>query len=234
MEAPRMRVLFDRPYIFVDRREAGQLLADMLQEYTFRRPVVVGIPRGGLVVAAEIARRLNAELDFIMPKKLGAPGNPELAIGAITERGHMVLNEEAILYLGVPESYIQEEARRKLEEIVARTHHYRQVLPHVPFEGRSVILVDDGVATGSTMRAAVQAARAENPAEVVLALPVAPRDTFESLAHLADLTVAVTAPEDFWGGVGAYYQDFRQVSDAEVLAILEAFQQGQKGEEEAE
>lgn len=231
MPTPRARVLFDHPYVFANRQEAGQLLADMLEEFTFQQPVVVGIPRGGLVVAAEIARRLNADLDFIMPKKLGAPGNPELAIGAITERGHIVLNEEAILYLGVSESYIHEEARRKLEEIVARTRHYRQVLPHVPFQGRSVILVDDGVATGSTMRAAVQAARAESPAEVVLALPVAPRDTFESLALLADLTVAVTAPEDFWGGVGAYYRDFHQVSDAEVLAILEAFRRD-RGEEE--
>ncbi len=232
MSTPRTHVLFDHARVFADRAEAGRLLAEALRAFSFQEPVVVGIPRGGLIVAAEVARLLPADLDFIMPKKLGAPGNPELAIGAITERGHLVLNEDVILYLGVSEEYIQQEVRRKLEEIVARTRQYRQVLPHNPFRGRSVILVDDGVATGSTMRAAIQATKAEEPAEVVLALPVAPRETFDELAQMADVAVAVTAPHDFWGGVGAYYHDFRQVDDEEVLAILEAFRRGGEPAEE--
>ncbi|MDQ7030052.1 MAG: phosphoribosyltransferase family protein [Ardenticatenia bacterium] len=200
MNTAHTHVLFDRAHVFADRVEAGRLLVEALRPFSFHQPVVVGIPRGGLVVAAEIARLLSADLDFIMPKKLGAPGNTELAIGAITERGHLVLNEDVILYLGVPEAYIEEEARRTQEEIAARTRHYRAVLPHTPFHGHTVILVDDGVATGSTMQAAIAATRSERPAQVVLALPVAPRETFEELAQLADVTVAVTAPHDFWGG----------------------------------
>nr|WP_290666118.1 phosphoribosyltransferase family protein [Ardenticatena sp.] len=208
---------------FRDRRHAGQLLAAALRTLVKEPPVVVGIPRGGLVVAAEIARVLDGELDFITPRKLGAPGNPELAIGAMTERGHLILNEEALASLHVPPDYIEREAKRQLAEIERRNRIYRAVLPHRAWQGRTVVVTDDGVATGSTMRAALESVRQEQPARLVLALPVAPYDTFFDLAALADDAVAVCAPRVFLGGVGAYYQDFHQTSDAEVLALLRAF-----------
>ena len=208
---------------FRDRRHAGQVLANALVHLVDEPPVVVGIPRGGLVVAAEIARALNGELDFITPRKLGAPGNPELAIGAITERGHIILNDEALAYLSVPPEYIEQEAKRQLAEIQRRNQTYRAVLPHRPLTGRTVIVTDDGVATGSTMRAALESIRLERPARLLLALPVAPYDTFLDLAQHCDEAVAVCAPRAFLGGVGAYYQDFHQTSDAEVLAILREF-----------
>lgn len=217
-------VITDGGPIWADRHEAGAQLADAVKRYLQinDKPVVVmGIPRGGLVVAAPVARALNARLDLIVLKKLGAPGQPELAIGAVTERGTVFLNEELIAWLGVTDEYIEAESRRKLSEVKQRVETYRGVMPPARVEGAVVVLVDDGVATGATMMAAIHAVRIEHPARVVVALPVAPRDTLEDLAELVDQVIALSAPTTFFGGVGAYYIDFSQTSDEEVLAILQ-------------
>lgn len=212
--------------VWADRREAGRELAVAVKQHlqSQGRPVVVlGIPRGGLIVAAPVARLLGARLDLIVPKKLGAPGQPELAIGAVTERGKIFLNHELVEWLGVSDQYIVEEVRRAVDEVERRVASYRQVLPAAQIDGAVVVLVDDGVATGATMIAAIHAVRAEHPARVVVALPIAPREALDELAQLVDQIVVLFAPISFSGGVGAYYRDFSQVEDDEVAAILREF-----------
>ena len=208
--------------MFEDRREAGQLLAQRLQDLkNIPDVVVLGIPRGGVVVAAEIAHMLNAPLDVYITRKLGAPGNPELAIGAVAEDGTVVLDEESIAFLRVPESYLEEERRRQQEEIRRRADRYRRGRPPVPLEGKRVILVDDGVATGHTVEAAIRALRQQPIKELILAVPVGPPTTIARLRALVDRLEVLSEPEVFWA-VGMFYRDFRQVSDEEVEALLAA------------
>ena len=208
--------------MFEDRREAGQLLAQRLQDLKDIPDVVVlGIPRGGVVVAAEIAHMLNAPLDVYITRKLGAPGNPELAIGAVAEDGTVVLDEESIAFLRVPESYLEEERRRQQEEIRRRADRYRRGRPPVPLEGKRVILVDDGVATGHTVEAAIRALRQQPIKELILAVPVGPPTTIARLRALVDRLEVLSEPDVFWA-VGMFYRDFRQVSDEEVESLLAA------------
>lgn len=206
---------------FADRNEAGRELAGRLTRYACKDTVVAGLPRGGVVVASEVAARLSCPLDVMVAGKLRAPGNPELAIGAVAEAGAVYLNREAIAALGVDHAYIEEEKRRRLEEAKERLARYRAVREKVPLAGRTVILVDDGVATGSTMIASVQAARAEGAARVVAAVPGGPEERLGAIAAMEEVTelVCLAAPEAFYA-VSQLYTDFAQVDDDTVLDIL--------------
>ncbi|WP_243032262.1 phosphoribosyltransferase [Thermus altitudinis] len=201
---------------FRDRRHAGALLSEALRPLGLERPVVLGIPRGGVVVADEVARGLGGELDVVLVRKIGAPGNPEFALGAVGERGGMVLKPYALQY--ADQSYLEREAARQKDVIRKRSERYRKVRPKVPFTGRDVVLVDDGIATGSTMEAALAVVLSEKPRRVVVAVPVASPDAVERLKDQAEV-VALSTPPDF-AAVGAYYMDFGEVTDEEVEALL--------------
>ncbi len=211
--------------MFANREEAGRQLAQRLLHVKDEHAdgvVVLGLPRGGVVVAAEIARVLDAPLDVLIVRKLGAPGQPELAIGAVTdgEQPQRVLNQQVIHMLGVSEAYLQEEIRRQLVEVRRRQELYRGGRPAVRLGGRTVIVADDGIATGATVRAGVQALRRSALDRIVLAVPVAPPEVAESLRAEVDQLVCLHTPSAF-GAVGAFYADFSQTSDAEVIALLE-------------
>ena len=206
---------------FRDRREAGQLLAERLQFLQGRENLLVlGIPRGGVVVAAEVARALNAPLDVFIARKLGAPHNPELAVGAVASSGKVVLDEHLIAALRVPESYLEAEIERQRAEIQRRMRAYRGSRPPPDFKDKIVILTDDGVATGATMRAAIQALKETDLQELIVALPVGPPDTVQELANMVDRMVCLHTPAFFWA-VGGFYEDFSQTSDQEVIRLLQ-------------
>jgi len=204
---------------FRDREEAGRLLARELSPIAPPEPLVLGIPRGGLIVGLPIALELSAEMDVVAARKLRAPWNPELAVGAVMEGGATYLNESLLRGLAVDESYLEEEKRRELEELRSLTQTYRKVRPLVPREGRNLIVVDDGVATGATMIATLQGLRGLGPAALWCALPVGPRDTLEALADNADEVICLSCPP-FFQAVGQFYARFDQVSDAEVVEAL--------------
>ena len=205
--------------LFRDRREAGQRLARRVASLGVKDPVVLGLPRGGVPVAAEVARQLQAPLDVILVRKLGVPYQPELALGAVGEGGVGVLNEEVLRASGVGMRDVAAVEARERAEIERRAQQLRGVLPRVTLEGRTAIIVDDGIATGSTVRAALRVARAHGAARVIVAVPVAPADTARVLEEDADAVVVLETPADFWG-VGQWYEDFSQVSDDEVRAEL--------------
>lgn len=206
--------------MFENRRDAGRRLALMLLEWRGRDDVIVlGIPRGGVVVAAEVARRLNAPLDVFIAHKIGAPGNPELAIGAVAGDGSMVLDEDDVADYGIPPDYIERERQAQLREIDRRARKYRPGRPARPVEGRVVIVCDDGIATGATARAALRALRQQRPARLILAVPVAPRATVERIGRECDAVTVVDLSEPFFA-VGRFYSQFEQTSDEEVIAAL--------------
>jgi putative phosphoribosyl transferase len=207
------------PPVFADRADAGRQLADLLVELRGPDTVVVGLPRGGVLVAAEVAAALGAGLDVILVRKLGVPVQPELALGAIGEGGVRVLNHDVVRHAGVNESDIAVVEQRERVELERRAAEYRGDRPPLDLEHRTVIVVDDGIATGATARAACAVARAKGAARVVLAVPVAPFGWAERLGDAADAFVAVHAPRRF-SGVGEFYADFRQTSDAEVTAAI--------------
>jgi putative phosphoribosyl transferase len=208
--------------IFADRREAGRRLAEALRHLRDRDPVVLALVRGGLPVAFEVAEALAAPLDIVLVRKIGAPWQPELAVGAVVDgdRPEIVTNPEVMRMVGVSQDYVEREARRQLAEIERRRGVYLRGRGRVAVKGRTAIVVDDGVATGATTRAALHAVRRQEPACLVLAVPVAPADTLEVLSGDADETVCLDTPAPF-GSVGAYYTDFRQVSDDEVVGYLD-------------
>ncbi len=209
---------------FRDRREAGQLLAERLDFLQGRKGLLVlGIPRGGVVVAAEVARALDAPLDVFIARKLGAPHNPELAVGAVASSGEVVFDEPLIAALGVPYSYLEAEIKQQQAEIQRRMKTYRGDRPPPDFKDRTVILTDDGVATGATMRAAIQALKATELRELIIALPVGPPDTVQELADMVDRMVCLHTPAFFWA-VGGFYMDFSQTTDAEVIQLLQGSQ----------
>jgi predicted phosphoribosyltransferase len=206
---------------FADRREAGRELASRLADYRGRSDVVVlALPRGGVPVAFEIAEALDAPLDIFVVRKLGMPGHPEFAIGAIASGGVRVLSDDVIRAYGVPHSAIDTVVRRELAALERREREYRRGRPLPDLRDRIVILVDDGLATGSTMRAAVQAVRAFEPARVVVAVPVGAPSTCAEFADIADEIVCARTPEPF-SAVGLWYRDFSQTTDEEVRALLE-------------
>jgi putative phosphoribosyl transferase len=206
---------------FADRREAGKELAANLRAYRGRQDVVVlALPRGGVPVAFEVAEALDAPLDIFVVRKLGMPGHPEFAIGAIASGGVQVLSEDAIRWYGIPESQIEAVARAELAELQRREREYRQGRPLTNLQHRTVILVDDGLATGASMRAAVQAVRVHKPARVVVAVPVGAPTTCEEFADITDETVCARTPDPF-SAVGLWYRDFSQTTDEEVRALLQ-------------
>jgi len=200
---------------------AGVALADRLLDFAGRDVVVLGLPRGGIPVAYEVARALQAPLDVFVVRKLGLPGHPELAMGAIASGGVRVLNDGVVLQLRVPNAAIEAVTRTEQIELERRERAYRGERPSVPIEGRVVILVDDGLATGSTMRAAVLAVRRLIPAEIVVAAPVGARETCRGLAEVADEVVCAMMPEPFTA-VGLWYDNFDQTTDDEVRRLLAA------------
>ncbi|MBI2869665.1 MAG: phosphoribosyltransferase [Chloroflexi bacterium] len=205
---------------FRDRQEAGELLSLELSDYRGKRAVVLGIPRGGIVIARELARTLDADLDIMLSRKLRSPGHTELAMGSIAEDGAIFLNEGVIRELGVDQVYIQQEKERQLGEIARRCELIRRILPKVPLTGRIAILTDDGVATGATMQVALWSLRQESPRKLVVAVPVASEEAVNRLAGDADEVFCLRLPPFFFA-VGQFYLRFNQVEDDDVLRILE-------------
>ena len=207
--------------VFQDRHEAGKALAPAIERLALERPVVLALPRGGVPVAHEIAARLKAPLDIIVVRKLGAPWQPELAIGAIASGGVRVLNEALIEQIpGIDEAVIEGITAEESAELRRRERAYRGDRPYPELAGCDVVLVDDGMATGATMRAAVKAARAHAPASVVVAVPTGSRDAVRDVEQVADEVICLESPEFFYA-VGQFYHDFRQTTDAEVRDYLE-------------
>jgi len=207
---------------FADRGEAGRKLADKLLHLKDRRPVVLVLPRGGVAVGFEIARALDAALDIVLVRKIGVPWQPELALGAVTDGDSPAtfIDRDLATSLGVPDGYVEEETTRQLEEIERRRKSYCEGRPAVQIAGRTAIVVDDGIATGATMRVALQAVRRRAPARLILAMPVAPPDTLAALLEeAADEAVTLETPAAL-GAIGFYYRDFHQMSDAEVTDLL--------------
>jgi predicted phosphoribosyltransferase len=209
---------------FADRADAGRRLAKALAKYKAQRPIVFALPRGGVPVAAEVAASLEAPLDLILVRKIGVPIQPELAMGAVVDGGKpiTVRNEDVIRMVGISESEFQIACERELAEIERRRRRYLGDRPHPEVAGRVAIVIDDGIATGATIRAALRATRMRNPKTLVLAVPVAPTSTLEELRGEADKVVCLEDYEPF-GAIGAFYGDFRQVSDEEVIEILARF-----------
>jgi putative phosphoribosyl transferase len=206
---------------FADRRDAGKALAANLRAYRGRQDVVVlALPRGGVPVAFEVAEALDAPLDIFVVRKLGMPGHSEFAIGAIASGGVQVLNEEAIRWHRIPQRQVEGLVREELVELERREREYRQGQALTDLRNRTVILVDDGLATGSSMRAAVHAVRVHEPTRVIVAVPVGARETCESFADITDETVCARTPEPF-SAVGLWYCDFSQTTDEEVRALLQ-------------
>ncbi|MES2923244.1 MAG: phosphoribosyltransferase [Verrucomicrobiota bacterium] len=207
--------------VFRDRRDAGRQLADLLARfYTDQRLVLLALPRGGLPVAAEIAERLGRPLDVLIVRKLGVPGYEELAMGALASGGVQVLNHDIISGLRVSREQVDAVIQQESAELARREKLYRGDRPFPAIAGRTVMVVDDGIATGATMFAAVELLRQQNAGRIVVAVPVAPPDTVERLRKEADEVIAVAEPEQF-GSVGHWYADFSQTGDDEVRELLE-------------
>ncbi len=213
--------MFDKSVLFENRRDAGIQLAARLERFAPADPLILALPRGGVPVAFEAAKALDAQLDLLIVRKIGAPGHAEFGIGAVIggAGAQLVLREDAVRQLAVGEDYIRGETRRQLAEIERRRAAYCGERPPPASEGRTVVVVDDGIATGGTMKAALRGIRKNGPAWLVLAAPVAPAATIRELASECDEAVCLATPEPF-GAVGAFYRDFRQTEDGEVIALL--------------
>ena len=203
---------------FADRIDAGKKLALALKDFK-GKGIVLAIPRGGVIVGYVIAKELGLPLDVIIPRKIGAPGNPELAIGAMAEDGIAVLDNQLVAYLGVTKEYVKEEISRQKHEIHRRLKLYRQDTAYPIVRGLDVIVVDDGIATGSTMKAALVSLKNRGAASVTVAVPVGPLSTIEELEKIADRVVCLYTPE-FFQAIGQFYSDFSQTEDEEVIELL--------------
>ncbi len=205
--------------LFRDRVDAGRRLGDALADFAGKNAIVLAIPRGGVVVGFEVARALILPLDVIIPRKIGAPDNPELAIGAMTEDGTLILDESLVRYLRVPEDFIKEESERQKHEIERRLRLYRGEVAYPNLKNREVIIVDDGIATGSTMKAALASVRKRGAKTIVIAIPVGPPSTIKELKKEAERVVCLHTPESFYA-IGQFYEDFAQTTDEEVIKLL--------------
>jgi putative phosphoribosyl transferase len=219
-----LRMLYGGPP-FEDREDAGRRLAERLARYRDERPVVFALPRGGVPVGYEISRSLGAPLDVFVSRKLGAPGQPEFGIGAVAPGGVRVLNGNIVERLGIPYDYLEAVTRKEMAEVERRLRHFRGDRPEPDVRDRTVILVDDGLATGVTARAAVEALRRLGPRRLILAAPVCAAQTAELLGPEVDELVCLEAPSDL-GAIGFWYRDFSQTSDEEVIELLERARQG--------
>lgn len=205
--------------MFKDRIEAGKQLAERLKKYKSKTPIILAIPRGGVVVGKELTKALNCPLDVIVTKKIGAPGNPELAIGAVGPDGTMVLNQELAPRTGADKKYISEQRKVKSEEVKRRMRTFRKGKKPLNLAGKTVILTDDGVATGATVEAALKWIKTQKPKKIILAIPVSAPDSLAKLIPLADEAVCLNQPY-FFAAVGQFYQSFPQTTDEEVIEIL--------------
>lgn len=205
--------------LFKDRKEAGKKLASQLKRFSEKDTIVLAIPRGGVVVGYEIAKEIHAPLDIVVPRKLRAPNQPELAIGAITEDGHVILDEQIVNSLNVSSDYIKMESQRQKSEIERRLWAYKGEKKIPDLTGLDVIVVDDGVATGATMKAALVSVRKRGAKSVILAVPVASSSALRILEKDADETVCLFTPKFFFA-IGQFYRDFEQTSDEEVKELL--------------
>lgn len=210
-----------RAQVFHDRKDAARQLAEKLKGREFSNPLVLGIPRGGVVTGATLARELGADLDVALSRKLRHPAQPELAIGAISEDGAMFLKER-FRDSDLDEAYLQQEREQRMGELEQRRKKYRDVRPAAEITGRTVILTDDGIATGSTMLAALRLVKAKQPHETIVAVPVAPPSRFEEMRQECDEAIALLLPEDFMA-IGQFYENFEQVDDEQVCNILREF-----------
>ncbi len=205
--------------MFTDRADAGRKMSEKMLEHEWHNPLILALPRGGVVVARYIWESLGGELDLYITRKIGAPGQPELAVGAVSADGNMVLDHRLVDRLNIPSDYIDKEAEKERAEIDRRMEVYRGNRPLPAYEGRQIVLVDDGVATGSTMIAAIQGLWENNPETLLAAVPVGPPDTIQRLSEEVDEVFCLEAPSNF-GAVGQFYQFFGQVGDEEVIDIL--------------
>ena len=213
---------------FPNRREAGRRLGDAVARLQLTDPVVLALPRGGVPVAVEVAHRLGAPLDILLVRKIGAPGHEEYGIGAVVEgnKPEVVIDERIARAVGADQAYIDRVVARELAEIERRRAVYRLAAP-LPLKGRAVVLVDDGIATGATVRAALKGLATAGAARIILAVPIAPADTLAELRGQCDKVVCLMVPEPFWA-VGAHYGDFAQTRDAEVSELLAANRAGKR------
>lgn len=208
---------------YIDRADAGRVLARSLAQYKGQDVLTLGIPRGGVPVAAEVARALGAELDVIVARKLGAPGQPEFAIGAVTSNGGRFLNDDVIRAIGVSHEYLEKVTTAQMSEARRREEMFRAGRPPEAIENRVVIVVDDGLATGATMRASVRSVRQHQPARLIVAVPVGSREACAALRDEADEVVCVYEPDPFWA-VGLFYENFEPTEDADVTRILHEYE----------
>jgi putative phosphoribosyl transferase len=224
--------MFGSSHVFADRAEAGRRLAEKLARFKSEQPVVLALPRGGVPVGFEVARALDAPLDLILVRKIGAPFQPELAIGAVVDgdQAETVLNRDLIEEFQVTQRYLERACAKELEEIERRRRLYGAGRPKIDVHERTAIVIDDGIATGATMEAALHATRRAGPRRLVLAVPVAPPDTIERLRPQVDEIECLMTP-GYLGAIGMFYADFSQLSDREVVALLERAAAGDRGGE---
>lgn len=208
--------------MFSDRIEAGKKLAERMQKLKNQKDtLILGLPRGGVVIAAEVAKALHLPLDVTCPRKIGAPHNPEYAIGAITETGQGIFDEEAIVSLGVSQKYLDQEVARQKQIAENRLKLFRKDLPPRNLKNKTVILIDDGLATGSTMKAAIESVKFEGAKAIVVAIPVAPVSTLQEMEPLVDQIICLSSPPLFYA-IGQFYEEFPQVDDEEVVELLKS------------
>lgn len=205
--------------MFKDRTEVGRLLAGKIRNMDIKNPIVLAIPRGGVPVAKEIALEIHAPLDLIITRKIGYPGQPEFAIGSVTQEGAIILDERTISTLDVSKEYLKKETDLQREEIHRRLERYRGKQPYPDLADRDVIIVDDGIATGNTVLAAIESVKLKKPRRVTLAIGVAPADTLRKLSSKADSIICLDTPEPFYA-IGEFYASFEQVEDEEVRQTL--------------
>lgn len=208
--------------VFEDRKQAAKLLAAKLKELGLKKPIVLAIPRGGIVIGCEVAKGLGAELDIVTPRKLHDPVDEELALGAVMLDGSTFLNQEAIGARAVPPSYIEQEKKRQMKESARRMSVYRGDRPYPSLRGRTVVIVDDGVATGATMISAARWVRKQGAGKTVIAVPMLPGDMVGALEREADALVYLESPIAFFG-IGQFYRNFDQVEDAEAVRLLKSY-----------